>query len=127
MENHSFSYLNNCQVQLDLFDMGADGIIARNYDFDGKINEPSFKFNYCFYQPIYDGKLSYLKNYDWVEVLRIDSDVEIDDISPLIDMTNLKEIICPFDIFSDSQKKLLTDKHKDLKFTLNENAIFDSN
>ena len=49
MENHSFSYLNNCQVQLDLFDMGADGIIARNYDFDGKINEPSFKFNYCFY------------------------------------------------------------------------------
>lgn len=64
------------------------------------------------------GKLSSLKNYEWVEVLEIGDDVEIDSISPLVDMTNLKEIICAPDTFRKYQEQLLTDTHKNIKITL---------
>ena len=41
----------------------------------------------------------------------------IDNINSLDNLSDLKEIRCPQDMFSDEQKQKLIDKHKGLVFT----------
>lgn len=114
-ERHPKAFFSKCKVDINYFDMGRDGIIARNYAEDNNINEPSYHYNYCYFNA-FDSKLSSLKTYDWVEILEIGDEVIIDDIKPLINMLYLKKIICPVNCLNEKQKEMLTEKHKSLQF-----------
>ena len=109
MEHHSNAFLSKCRVDIEYFDMGRSGIIARNYTEDNDIDEPSYQYNYCYFNA-FDSKLSSLKTYDWVEVLEIGDEVVMDDIRPLLNMRDLKKIICRKDLFDERQREVLSDK-----------------
>ena len=114
MEQNPNDFLSKCRVDINYFDMGRSGIVARNYTGDNDIKEPSYHYNYCYFNA-FDSKLSSLKTYDWAEILEIGDEVKIDDIKPLIDMPFLKKIICPSDCFDNAQKTALTNAHNGIK------------
>ena len=115
LEQNPNAFLTKCRVDINYFDMGRSGIIARNYSEGNEINEPSYHYNYCYFNA-FDSKLSSLKTYDWVEILEIGDEVKTDDIRPLIDMPVLRKIICPYDLFDNDQKTSLINAHKGLRF-----------
>lgn len=110
------------KIQLSALSMGAYILDAFNYNIDGNINDNPYEFKRCKYNPIY-GYISSLKNYDWVEMLVLSYDIILDDISVIHNMSNLKEIVCSDDIFTDEQKRELVSVNNDLKFTVVGNDI----
>ena len=118
MKNHPDSYLNECKIDIVLDACGGSAIIIQNYDEDKSdfISEPRYKFSYCSVAFFVNPKLSEFKNYTWLECINFE-EVVIDNINSLDNLSDLKEIRCPQDMFSDEQKQKLIDKHKGLVFT----------
>ncbi len=119
MKNHPNSYLNECKIDIVLNACGGSGIIIQNYDEDSSdfISNPHNEFFYCRVTFLINSILSDFKNYTWLEVIEFRDIFEVDDINSLDNLTNLKEIRCPQDMFTDEQKQKLIDRHKGLVFT----------
>lgn len=124
MKNHPDSYLNECKIDIVLNACGGSAIRIQNYDTDNFdfISEPRYKFSYCRVAFFINAKLSDFKNYTWLEYINLE-EIIVDDLNSLDNLTDLKEIRCPQDMFTDEQKQKLIDKHKGLVFTIYDSLL----